>query len=198
MKTITLTIFILFSSWTAFTQSKKDVTIAFGIGAFNSPYYENAHKREFYNFDFDYHIESRHILSANFLKGSHRFYDNVHSNNAVPLNTPGYEDNANSEADYFTFSVLYKYKLVNSNKISVNLGAGAGIMTQVILFPYTQGNMVDFRQSSWTNLVFPLRMETDYRIAKHFKVGLLAGFYINPNYAVLGNHLGLRLSYILK
>jgi hypothetical protein len=193
-----LTTFIFLTTGVVFSQSKKDLGISFGIGVFNSPYYTNAKNREFYNLDFDYYIGNRHILSANFLKGSHRYYDSVHSNNAVPLSTPGYEDNTNSEADYLTFSVLYKYKLVNQKNISVNVGAGAGIMTQIILYPYTEGNLVDFRQSSWTDLAFPIRFEADYQFAQHFKFGLLAGCYIHPDYPILGNYVGLRVSYVFK
>jgi len=198
MKKIILSIIILTTTVSVFSQNKKNMTISFGMGVFNSPYYVNAMKREFYNFDFDYSVGSRHILSANFLKGNHRYYDSVHSNNAVPLSTPGYEDNTNSEADYLTFSVLYKYKLINRKRISVNLGAGAGIMTQIVLFPFTQGNIVDFRQSSWTDLVFPVRFETDYQFGKQFKFGLMAGLYIHPDYPTLGNHAGFKLSYIFK
>jgi hypothetical protein len=198
MRKSILTIFIILSIHTVSGQGKKDLTISLGTGVFNSPYYTNAYKREFYNLDFDYQSGGRHIISANFLKGSHRYYDSINSNNAVPLSTPGYETNANSEADYFTFSVLYKYKLINNKRISVNIGAGAGIMTQVILFPYTQGSSVDFKQSSWTDLVFPVRLESDYQFARQFKVGILAGLYIHPDYPVLGQHLGVRVGYIFK
>ena len=197
MKKITLTAFAFLSALTIFSQTKRDLSISLGVGMFNSPYYTNAKKRTFYNLDFDYHIGSRQILSANFLKGNHLYYDSTHSNNAVPLNIPGYENNANSEADYFTFSVLYKYEVIACRKASVQLGAGAGIMTQVILFPYTVGNSIDFRQSSWTDLVFPFRVEADYQLSKNFKLGIMGGLYIHPDYPFLGNHAGVRLTYIL-
>lgn len=197
MNKLLLSICIIMGPFIVLSQNKKDMSVSFGVGIFNSPYYTNAYKREFYSLEFDYHLQSRHILSASFLKGSHRYYDSIHPNNAIPLNTPGYEDNANTEADYFTFSVLYKYKLIDK-RISLSLGAGAGIMTQVIVFPYTEGNIVDMRQSSWTNLVFPLRIDIDYLIAQHFKAGLMSGTYVHPDYPFLGNYAGLRLSYIIK
>jgi hypothetical protein len=198
MKKIIFTTVALLTAEILFSQTKKDLGISFGVGMFNSPYYQNAKKRNFYNFDFDYYIGNRHILSASFLKGNHLFYDNVHSNNAVPLTTPGYEDNTNSDAEYFTFSILYKYKLISYKKASVQVGTGAGIMTQVILFPYTAGNIVDFRQSSWNDLVFPLRLEADYELFRRFKLGIMGGLYILPDYPILGNHAGLRFTYVLK
>jgi hypothetical protein len=200
MKKLLLATFAFLTTAAVFSQTKKDLSISFAAGAFNSPYYTNDKKREFYSFDFDHYIGSRHILSANFLKGSHRYYDNVHTANAVPLSTPGYENHTNTEADYMTFSVLYKYKLVNYKNLSVNVGAGAGIMTQVIEYPINVSsvNIIDFGQSSWTDLVFPTRLEIDYQFAKHFKFGVLAGLYIHPDYPTLGNHAGFRLSYLIK
>ena len=200
MKKTLFSVLVFIIPWTAFSQVKRDLAVSFGMGIFNSPYYTNAQQREFYSLDFDYHIGNRHILSTNFLKGKHRYYDSTHSNNAVPLSTPGYEDNANTDADYLTFSVLYKYKVINKKRFSVDLGAGAGIMTQIILFPFSDGTNVDinFRESTWTDLVFPIRLDADYKLSNHFKLGLLGGLYFHPDYPILGYHSGFRLSYIIK
>jgi hypothetical protein len=197
MKIIFLTLLIGLSATNLFAQEKKDLRISFAAGIFNSPYYTNAMRREFYNFDFDYLITNRHILSTSFMSGHHRYYDNVLSNNAVPLNTPGYEDNANAEADYLIFSVFYKYKFLNTKKFSIVLGSGLGIMTQTKVYPFTESNSVDFRQSGWTDLVFPVRTEFDYKMGKHFQIGLIGGFFIHPDYPILGYHAGPRISYIL-
>ncbi|MGZ8536845.1 MAG: hypothetical protein ACXWV9_01215 [Flavisolibacter sp.] len=197
MKTSILTLIIGHLATNLFAQETKDLRISMAVGIFNSPYYTNAKKREFYNFDADYFITERHILSTNFMSGHHRYYDNVRSNNAVPLNTPGYEENTNATADYLTFSVLYKYKLLNTKKIAISIGSGFGIMTQTKLYPFTEGNIVDFRESTWTDLVFPLRTEFDYKLSKHFQIGLIGGLYIHPDYPILGYHAGPRLSYVL-
>ncbi len=81
------------------SQDKKDLTISFGTGIFNSPYYTNSKSRQFYNIDFAYSITNKHKIVTSFLAGKHRYYDNARSNNAVPLNTPGFEKNRNAEAE---------------------------------------------------------------------------------------------------
>ena len=192
------TIVLFLTSTFLVAQDSKDLTISFGTGIFNSPYYSNAKQREFYNFDFDYHITNRHILSVNFLAGHHLYYDSILSNNAVPLATPGYDKNTNSTADYFVFSFLYKYRFVDSKSFYLNAGVGAGLMLQRKTYPYTSGNIVSFRESGWEDLVFPLKLEIGYKITKHFQTGVIGGLYIHPDYPTLGYHTGIRFGYVIK
>jgi hypothetical protein len=202
MKKIILTILTGFIVLSSSAQDKKNLTISLATGFLNSPYYTNAKTRQFYNVDFTYHLNERHKIASSFLSGEHLYYDNEKSNNAVPLTTPGYEENTNATADYRVFSILYKYAFLNKKKISITLAAGAGIMTQVVVYPYTEVTptgvvIVDFRQSSWTDLVFPVRLDIDYRLSKRFQIGLIGGFFIQPDYPVLGYHAGPRLSFTL-
>lgn len=187
-----------FTSIILFGQDKKDLTISFGTGIFNSPYYTNARAFQFYNFDFDYYINERHIISTNFLSGKHRYYDSIHSNNEIPLNTPGYEDHTNATAEYMTFTLLYKYKIVNHKKVSLSLGVGAGIMVQTFQFLYTEGNSEDVRDATWPTIALPVKLEMDYKLSKHFQLGIFSGFFIGPDIPVLGYHLGIRASCVLK
>ena len=198
MKIFILSCFIALTTTNLFSQDKKDLTISLGTGIYNSPYYTNAKSRPFYNFDFSYNISKRHIIATTFLAGKHFYYDNIRSNNAVPLTTPGYEKNTNATAEYLTFSILYKYNLYNNNKLSITAGTGAGIMSQTMIYPYTEGTSVHFRQSNWDDLVFPVRLEFDHRLSGHFKIGLIGGLFIHPDYPVLGYHAGLSVSYVIK
>jgi hypothetical protein len=198
MKKLCLTVFTGLTTIILFGQDKKDLTISIGAGIINSPYYTNAKPYKFYNFDFEYHITDRHKISTNFLSGRHRYFDSVHSNNFVSTGIPGYEDNANAEAEYKTFTLLYKYKLLNKKKVSLSLGAGAGFMVQIFQFPYTEGNITDFREATSTGLILPVKLEFDYKISTHFQFGFLSGFFIGPDYPVLGYHVGPRVTYVVK
>ena len=194
MKKITLVFITGLATIALFGQDKKDLTLSFGTGKLTSPYYPNDKARGFYSVDFDYHLAERQVLSANFNAGGHDYYDNVLSNTAVLL----YENSINAKAAYRTFSILYKYKFINKKSFSAALGTGVGIMTQIKEFPYKEGSSYYFRQSSWTDLVFPVRLELDYKLSKHFQLGLLSGFFIHPDFPILGYHAGPRLSYVLK
>lgn len=197
-KTGLLTVTAAITAFTLFSQDKKELSVSLGAGRLNSPYYTNAKAGKFYSFDLSHGITKRQSLAAFFIVGDHLYYDNVLSNNAVPLSTPGYEKNRNATADYRIFSVLYQYRFYDRNRISLAAGAGAGIMTHIREYPYTEGSTVSFRQSSWTDLAFPVRLELDYQISSHFQLGLAGGLFIHPDYPVLGYHAGPRLSYILR
>jgi hypothetical protein len=104
----------------------------------------------------------------------------------------------NAKATYNTFSVLYKYKIINQSKFSVTPGVGAGMMTHSKDYPYTQGASMTFQTSSWSDLVFPITLDINYKITKNWQLGLTGGFLIHPDYPILGLHTGPKLTYILK
>ncbi len=139
-----------------YSQDKKDLKISLGAGLFSSHYYTNSKQRPAYNFSLEYSISKRHKISADYLSGKHQYFDNFNSNNSVPITTRGYEKNANSIAEYSIFSTQYKYQLLDKKRFSINTGIGLGLMTQVVVYPYTTIivagpdilEMIDFRQSS--------------------------------------------------
>lgn len=194
MKKLNLTLIAAITTIASIAQDKKDLGISFSTGRFTSPYYEKDEAGTYFNLDFDYYLTPRQVLSANFNSGSHDYYEDVLSNTGIPL----YE-NTNAEAEYRTFSILYKHKLPIVKGLFAGIGAGAGIMTHIRNYPYTETNFAtSYRESSWTDLVFPVRLELGYKLSQHFQVGLMAGFFIHPDYPVLGHHGGPRLNYIIK
>lgn len=197
MKTSVIFIIISCLTFSTIAQYRKDLAVSLSTGYFNSPYYLNAHKRAFYGFSADYHLSKRHVLSTNYLAGGHDYFDNVLSN--VPatryLRLP---KKTNAEATYQTFSVVYKYKIVNQAKFSVVPGAGAGIMTHSRTYPVSNATSLWFTSSSWSSLVFPVSLDVNYNLFSNWQVGLTSGFLIHPDFPVLGLHLGPKLSYIIK
>jgi len=194
-----LTLFFTFSFFilTTFGQEKKDLTVSLSAGYLNSPYYNNAHSRGFYGFGFDYHISRRHVLSANYFAGRHDYFDNTLSNTPASVyivNPKG----TNAKATYNTFSVLYKYKIINQANFSIVPGAGAGIMTHTRNYPYTQGSLIIFQTSYWSDLVFPVTLDINYKVFKQWQVGLTGGFLIVPDYPILALYAGPKLFYVLK
>ena len=194
MKTISLTLLTGLIAAMSYGQDKKDLTVSIGAGKLTSPYYLNDKAKEFYSVDFDYHLSKRHILSANFNAGGHDYYDNILSNTAGSIKSNG----SNAKASYRTFSILYKYKFLTNKVFSGNIGTGAGIMTHSRQYPYTEGNSSNYRQSTWTDLVFPVRLEFDYKLSNRFQLGLIGGFSIHPDYPILAYYAGPRFSYLLK
>jgi hypothetical protein len=197
MKHLSIFIFLIFSTLLSLGQDKKDLAISVSAGYFNSPYYNNAHSRGFYGINFDYHISKRQVLSANYLAGGHDYFDNTLSNTPASdyiVNPKG----TNAKATYNTFSISYKYIIINSAKINVVPGVGAGIMTHSREYPYTQGTSMTFHTSSWSDLVFPVTLDINYKVLGNWQLGMTGGFLIHPDYPILGLHAGPKLTYVLK
>jgi hypothetical protein len=183
-----------------FSQEKKDLKISLATGLFNSKYYTNAKSRQFYNFSFEYSITNRHSLSSDYLSGQFRYYDSIRVTTPIPLSTPGYERHTNAEARSTFFSILYKYKIFDKRKLSVKVGTGITIITETYTFPVDlpNGGFIFQTSGGKGDLSFPLRFDFDYNISNHFEAGIIGGTYIYPDYPMVGQHLGFRLSYILK
>ncbi len=178
-------------------QNKKDLAVSVSAGYFNSPYYNNAHSRGFYGAGFEYHIARRQVLSANYLAGGHDYFDNTLSNtpaSAFIINPKG----TNAKATYNIFSISYKYKIIDNTKFSVVPGVGAGMMTHTRDYPYTQPTSMTFHTSSFSDLVFPVTLDINYKMHSHWQLGLTGGFFIDPDYPILALHAGPKLSYVLK
>jgi hypothetical protein len=195
-----ISILLIISISRSYGQDKKDLNVSLAIGFFNSSYYANAKSRQFYNFSFDYYITKRHIICADFISGQHRYYDSIRVTTPIPLTTPGFEKHTNAEANTVVFSVLYKYKLVDWKKISVNVGTGFGIIAETLTYPVDipNGGFTFQTSAGKGDLCFPTRLDIDYQIAKRFQLGIIAGTYIYPDYPIIGEHLGLQFSYIIK
>lgn len=194
MKQITLMLITLLAIQSSYGQERKDLVVSIAAGKLTSPYYLESKLGKFFSIDFDCHVSKRHILSANYNDGGHNYYDNE-------LSTfPGYisSDGTNAKAKYHTFSLLYKYKFLNKKAISGIVGTGAGMMTHSRMYPFSTGNGFNFRESVWSDLVFPVRLEFDYSISKSFRVGLIGGLYVHPDFPVLAYHVGPRIGYMLQ
>ncbi len=192
MRYISLLITLSFWSVSSFGQYGKTWTVSFGAGLFTSPYYKNSDASGFFSVDINYNFKKRHVLAANYNNGRHNYQDNVRSN------IPAGPNLINSKAEYTTFSILYKYKFLDKRKISAYSGAGAGIMTQVLEYPFSDGSGNYYRQSSMTDLVFPVRIEFIYHLTDRVGLGMLGGFFVHPDYPILGYHGGMMISYNIR
>ena len=194
MKQISFALIIVLTTLSSYGQEKKNLVVSIAAGKLTSPYYLESKAGNFFSIDFDYHLSKRHILSANYTDGGHSYYDNVLSTDPSYIKSDG----TNANADYRTFSVLYKYRFLNTKAISAIVGTGAGIMTHSKRYPYATNNGSIFNESTWSDLVFPVRLEFEYKISKSFRLGLIGGFYVQPDFPVLAYHVGPRIGYMLK
>lgn len=188
MKKFTLLFISGLLSVLSFGQEKKDLTFSFSTGGLNSPYYHDSKGREYYSVDFDYHLSKRHILSSNFNAGKHWYNDKISSI------LPNQENVWNTEASYRNFSILYKYKFLNKAGVSANIGAGAGIMTQIRHHKW-DANYEDGGYTVWNSLTFPVRIDLDYKLTKKLRAGVIGGMYTRHDFRIITYYAGPRLGY---
>lgn len=184
---------------TAYSQSNKPLTLSAATGWLNSPYYTNA-KAGFgmLNFGVTYHFSKKHALSADFLVGKHRYYDSIRSNVAIPLTTPGYANHTNSEAWYSVTALLYQFTPIETKRFRTSAATGFGLIIDRLTYPYGTATSQSMRVSASEDLCFPIRLSADYKLSNTVAMGLIAGLYIHPDYPVLAQHAGLRMSVSLK
>lgn len=182
-----------------YAQDKKDLVLSFSVGVFTSPNYKNSHLGDFYKGGGEHFLTKRNSLSFDFLGGRHQYYDNLFSDQNAAGTTHG-SDYTNAKATYTIFSISYKHKIINKNKLSVAPALGAGIMTHSNDYSVRIPNNGGFgnETSSLSDLVFPVSLDIQYEIARNFQIGITSGLYIHPDYSILGWHVGPRFSYILK
>lgn len=191
MKKFQLVLVILIVATSCFGQKSKDLALSISAGKLVSPFYSNNTYGQFFNIDFDYYLSRRHVLSASYFDGRHSYFDQIPF---IDMRSDG----TNSIAKYHTFSVLYKYSFLDKRHISATVGAGAGMMTHSTTNPYkTTNGGSTFQDATWTDLVFPVKLEAQYKATRHFRAGLIAGLFIAPDFPILAYHIGPRLTYVL-
>jgi hypothetical protein len=175
-------------------QERKDLAVSVSAGLLNSPFYKDAVGRGFFKIDFDYHLTSRHIIAANYLAGQHYYYDDILSNDPISI---GYPNGTNSIAEYRTTSVMYKYKIIDNSRFGIVPGTGAGVLTHTRVYPYKEERKSYNRISSWSDLVFPVSLDINYKISSRLQFGLKGGFLFHPDYPILALHAGPKLLFVL-
>lgn len=195
MKRSVLLITIFICSLGLKAQERKDLAISLSTGLLNSPYYQKAKARSFYGFDLDYNLSRRRLLSVNYFGGDHTYYEN-----GIPNDPLSYirEDGTNAQGNYHNFSVLFKYKLYDNNIFSLTPGAGAGILTHKRQFPYQEATSSYLRTSSWSALVFPVKVDVHFKLLKNLQTGITTGFLVHPDYPILALHGGPKLTYVIR
>lgn len=196
-----LIILFLLASNFAFAQDHKDLMISLGIGMIGSPsgrYFKSPEVGLGYAIDANYFIKKRHIFSLNYTTGNHeyvsRFNEDISKSTAVsffPI----------SKVEFRSFSLMYKYRLIDINRFSMALGTGLGILTHLSRFPlYEENNnfwqFQSFAFAGSSNLAFPFKAELSFNISQHWTVGVESGIFLMPDFPWSGFHLLPRVSYI--
>lgn len=205
MKTILFLFLFFFVILLTQAQDKKDLMISLGIGIINTPENNTFKSPQIgigYTFDADYFISKKHIFSISYTSGNHEYISN-YVTSLFPSTSTDYL--SKSILRYRAFSLMYKYRIINTNRFSIALGTGLSLLTEIRRFPrYEFDNGLNtwlfktFDSGGGTDLAFPLKAEISYNLSNRWAIGLVGGGFIMPDYPILATHLIPRITFIIK
>lgn len=155
------------------TPSMKPIT---GGGAFNG--------------EFEYHHRDRWAFAAGILTTRYSYRSEGSSTttlDGIPINS-GTELQSN---------FLVKYKLLKNARFTVQIGAGAGLITMGKREEFRTPTSNSTYHVSNTDLGFPLVAETYVKLTDHFLLGVKLGSFIFPDYPIVGNNASFQVRYRL-
>lgn len=200
--------FLLFSSsFGSYAQDSKDLIISLGVGSLGSPAgrrFDTPTVGIGYALDMSYFMTQRHIIAFNYTSGNHK-YTETYLRDWLPASMilP------TSTVEFRIFSLLYKYRILSTERFNLALGTGLSLQTDVKLSPdyykrdATTGMLVDysygFRSSGSTDLSFPFKVEISFNLSRHWAIGVESGIFLMPTvYPWAGAHFIPRISYIFR
>lgn len=132
------------------------------------------------------------------LRGEYRFFDN-----GQLTNDPDHwktNDGTNSESEDFVSSLWIGRHFNLHHRIKLNLIAGLGmyfnITSYVLRFDY--GNRISwepFYIGNWS-VNFPVNVVLNYKLIEKVDLVLKSGAFIEPDFPIMGIHLGGGVNYI--
>jgi len=181
------------STLACFAQ-QKSFDIAVSYGAYNSPSFNQTRAKEHFAADFDYHASKRWTVSSGFVTGRFNYYDNTRPN--APTAILYTNDNTNARGYELHAYGMVKYRIISTDRFTLQAGAGIGLLNQRLEYPYREGSgtgSVYMNQSSFTDLEFPVSAEAYYLLGNRVGVGLKAGGFIEPDFPIVGLHIGPQI-----
>ncbi|CCH01101.1 hypothetical protein FAES_3092 [Fibrella aestuarina BUZ 2] len=193
MKTI-LFACLLLAPLSALAQEQA-YEVAVSYGAFTSPSFNQQKARDYFSADFDYHLSRRWTIASGFMTGRFNYFDNTRSND--PTGILYGPDGTNARGYELYGYGMAKYALVKTSGFTLQLGAGIGFFNQRLTYPYratyATGSSLYTEESSFTDLALPVTLEAYYVFNQRIGLGLKAGGYIEPDFPVVGAHIGPQL-----
>ncbi len=189
-KVLTSTVVIFLLGCCSLHAQNGRFDIVLGGGYYSTPSMRPITGGGVFNGEFEYHHKKRWAFAAGILTTQY-FYRMEGSSTStlggIPIN----------RATELQSNFQVKYKLLNIDRSTVQIGAGAGLITMgrnVEVRTPTSGS--NYHVSN-TDLGFPITLEAYTKVTDHFLVGAKLGTFIFPDYPIIGNNASFQLRYRL-
>lgn len=182
------TILFLLISINSFSQTKY-LDFSAGTGIYNNLDKKPIHGGGYLQFEFEYGHSKKWAFSSGFLTSNYWYRDDesATSVNGIPF----------SKAEDFQINFLAKNKIYERNNTTIQAGAGLGLYMHSYDKDFIHSNGSYPITTFWYDLGFPISLELNQKIAKHFLIGLKLWTMFEPDFPFVGNHVGVNLKYRL-
>lgn len=175
-------------------QKRYDIALSYGL--YTAPTLKQSHFRDYMAADFNYQLTNRWIIGSGFTAGRFDYYEDVRSNADTEL-TKYTTASTNARGYDAHMYALVKYSLINSSRFHLLAGAGIGLLTQRLKYPYRQpcssGCVVFIGEESSTKIELPIKAEAYYLVNDKIGVGVTAGGFVNSTLSNTGIHFGPQI-----
>ena len=187
---------LLCCSTLAVSAQQKSFDVAVSYGAYNSPSFNQTRAKEYFAADFDYHASKRWTISSGFVTGHFNYYDDTRSN--APTAILYTNDNTNARGYELHGYGMIKYAIISTDRFTLQAGLGVGFLNQRVEYPYRESSAtgtgsIYMNQNSFTALEFPVSAEAYYLFGNRFGIGLKAGGFVEPDFPLVGLHVGPQI-----
>jgi hypothetical protein len=197
-KKIRLLIIGLFLFHVSFGQGKKNLMFSFGIGVISSPANHRIQAPSLgmsYFLNTNYIISNHYTIAIDYTSGSHEYTSNIYDSSTSLLA---------SKIQLRALSLIFKYKILDKNYFSIDIGTGFSLLHSLHRHPIYEGikdnlSFKEMRFFKHTDLAFPFKLEFNFSLASNWTLGVDSGLFLAPvTYPLVGISLCPRLSYIIK
>lgn len=187
MKTSHIIILLILLPFFCFSQ-QKDFDVIVGTGLYSTPARKPIKPAPYFSGEFEYQ-HNKWVFSAGIITAEY-WFEKLNSSTSI-------NGSPTTRGSELQSNFLIKYKLINKDFITIQAGAGAGLITMGREEEIKSATSFSILYASNTDLGFPLTIEAYSKITKHFFAGVKLGSFIFPDYPIIGNNFGIQMRYRL-
>ncbi len=191
MKRIVFIVFLL-TILSSIEAQERSISLGLHTGYYRANDYDKIQPGQDFSTELKFFINERLYISANALYAISRYYESDKSN------YPDFSvDENGTNADLSTIHVGLQigYRVQFLDIFYVAGQTGISSYTESARFPWQYDESTyAYANSAFTDLAFPMQFSLGALLTDHFELALIGGFYIEPDYPIVGLHIGPQLN----
>ncbi len=152
----------------------------------------------FYGFETSYFFNKHFFVASEAIFGVNRYVSKIepaefiatYSQYVYPNGS-----NADLKTAHLSISAGYSVPIFQKFSVSGQIGISGYIELKTYAAPDYYFKQYAYRYHNFTSLAFPVKLSVNYAINNKIDIGLIGGCYIEPDYPLIGYHVGPQLNF---